>query len=58
MKIDEECINHNLVRVIDDIIGCPYEYGDGDSDHMRIMTLGAIRGELDLAEELKKVVKA
>ena len=58
MKIDEECINHNLVRVIDDIIGCPYEYADGDGDHMRIMTLGEIRGALDLADELKKAVKA
>ena len=46
MKIDEACINHNAVRLINEIVGSPYEYGDQDetADHFRLMTLGAVRG--------------
>ena len=58
MKIDEACINHNAVRLISEIVGSPYEYGDQDetADHFRLMTLGAVRGVLDMAEEMKKAL--
>ena len=59
MKIDEACINHNAVRLINEIVGIPYEYGDQDesTDHLRLLTLGAVRGVLDMAEAMKKVLK-
>ena len=58
MKIDEACINYNAVRLINEIMGNPYEYGDQDesADHFRLMTLGAVRGVLDMAEAMKKVL--
>lgn len=59
MKIDESCINHNVVRIIDSMIGSPYEYADDEdfADNQRLLTLGAVRGVLDLANELKAVLK-
>lgn len=59
MKIDEACINHNALRIIDDIVGSPFEYGDQDetADHFRLMTLGAVRGALDMAEAMKEVLR-
>ena len=58
MKIDEACINHTALRVINEIVGNPYEYGDQDesADHVRLMTLGAVSGVLDMAEAMKKVL--
>lgn len=60
MKIDEACVNHNALRIINDIVGIPYEYGDQDenADHYRLMTIGAVRGVLDMAEAMKEVLKA
>lgn len=59
MKIDEACVNHNALRLINEIVGCPYEYGDQDesADHLRLLTLGEVRGVLDMAEAMKKVLK-
>ena len=59
MKIDEACINHNALRLINEIVGSPYEYGDQDetADHFRLMTLGAVRGVLDMTEAMKEVLK-
>ena len=58
MKIDEACINHNAVKLISEIVGIPYEYGDQDetADHFRLMTLGAVRGVLDMAKAMKEVL--
>lgn len=58
MKIDEACINHNAVRLINEIMGNPYEYGDQDesTDHLRLLTLGEVRGVLDMAEAMKAVL--
>ena len=58
MKIDEACINYNAVRLINEIMGNPYEYGDQDesTDHLRLLTLGAVRGVLDMAEAMKEVL--
>ena len=59
MKTTEACINHNAVRLINKIVGSPYEYGDQDesADHFRLMTLGEVRGVLDMTEAMKKVLK-
>lgn len=58
MKIDEAYIDHNALRIINDIVGIPYEYGDQDesTDHLRLLTLGAVRGVLDMAEAMKEVL--
>lgn len=58
MKIDEACINHNALRLINEIVGNPYEYGDQDenADHFRLLTLGEVCGVLDMAEAMKKVL--
>lgn len=60
MKIDEACIDHNAVKLISEIVGNPYEYGDQDetADHCRLMTIGAVREVLDMAEAMKEVLKA
>lgn len=58
MKIDEACIDHNAVRLINEIVGIPYEYGDQDesTDHLRLLTIGTVRGVLDMAEAMKEVL--
>lgn len=60
MKIDEACINHNVVRLVDEMTSALYEFSDATDidDHARIATLGEIRGVCDLAKALKEVLKA
>ena len=60
MKIDEACINHNVVRLVDDMTFSLYEYADEtpNDDHKRIATLCEIRGICDLANALKEVLRA
>lgn len=57
MKIDESCINHNAVRLIDgsweNISGL-----EGEGEALQIMTLGYIKGITDMAKALKEVLKA
>lgn len=59
MKIDETNINHTALRLINEIVESPYEYGNQDesADHFRLMTIGAVRGVLDMVEAMKKVLK-
>ena len=58
MKIDEAYINHTALRLINEIVGIPYEYGDQDesTDHLRLLTLGEVRGVLEMTEAMKKVL--
>ena len=60
MKIDEACINHNVVRIIDDIVSNVWDMSgeDGSDDHWRLIALGEICGIIDLAKSLKEVLKA
>lgn len=60
MKIDEACINHNVVRLVDEMVSELYEFTDkSDSmDNMRVATLGEIRGMCQLANALKEVLRA
>lgn len=56
MKIDEACIDHNvslLVKYITDFI---FEYDKADS-HLYLLTLGEIRGMIDLSDKLKEVLR-
>lgn len=60
MKIDEACINHNVVRLVDEVTSSLYEWAGENSndDHARITMLGEIRGICDLANALKEALKA
>ena len=67
MKIDEACINHNAVKLIDDILADPYswcfsganeEQGKSDNHHSMLMAIGEINGVLDMARAMKEVLKA
>lgn len=61
MKIDEECINHNAVRVIKAIISAPNvltEQGQTlDKNSMNLMMVGAISGVIEMTDALKEVLK-
>ena len=60
MKIDEGCINHNVVRMIDRGVGNPAEYAYTETavaEKEQMFSLGYVRGVLDLANELKRVLK-
>ena len=65
MKIDEACINHNVIRFISDLVASRYEFLSSENERQdqtnrdyMIMTLGEIGGVIELAVELKKVLKA
>ena len=53
MKIDEECINHNIVRLADEISSHAYEY---ENEQECRMALASIAGICDLARALKEVL--
>ena len=59
MKIDEASINHNALRLIDEIISCPFDYCEDkpEEDHMRLLTLGDVAGIIEMAKEMTKVLK-
>lgn len=59
MLIDESCINHNVVRVIDSALRrvvCDEEWGKDDKIG-RDEFIGCVKGVLSLASELKDVLK-
>lgn len=60
MRITYENINYNALRLIDEVVGLPFEYADegNDADHQRILTIGIIRGILDMAKAMKEVIDA
>ena len=58
MKIDEACVDHNAVMLIKDLTTCLYDMVDGEHDRtFALMTLANILGVIEMAEELKKVLK-
>ena len=59
MKITEDCINHNAMRIIDET-NVPYEMyeANDDADHQRLITMGYVRGVLDMAQVMKEVLKS
>lgn len=58
MKITEDCINHNAIKLISENNN-PWETCDpnGDSNNIRIAMLGYIQGVTDMAEAMKEVLK-
>lgn len=59
MKITEDCINHNAMQIIDEN-NVPYEMyeSNDEADHQRLITMGYVRGVLDMAQVMKEVLKA
>lgn len=59
MRINRESINYNAKRLIDENV-LPWEMDEqnDDSDHQRIVTLGYIRGVLDMARAMEEVLEA
>lgn len=61
MKINEDCINHNAVRMIKELVDSRYVMLDDGSAKERgymLMTLGEIAGIIEMAEAMKEVLKA
>ena len=62
MKIDESCITHNALRLIDDIVDDPYYLCDDKKSveqnvRVALMTIGEINGVLMMAKAMKEVLK-
>ncbi len=62
MKIDEECINHNAVRMIKDLIESRYDPIEEDKQNIErgylLMTIGEIAGIIEMADVMKEVLKS
>ena len=58
MKIDEACINHNAVRLINDFEMWDLTSDSKPDENMRIMSLGYVKGIMEFAEVLKEVLRA
>jgi len=61
MKINEECVNHNAVRLIKDLIESRYEMIEEDKQNIErgylLMTIGEIAGIIEMADVMKEVMK-
>ena len=65
MNIDEACINHNALRLIDDILTDPYSwcYADGsdakkeEAHNCMLMAIGEINGVLSMVTAMKEALK-
>lgn len=57
MKIDEACINNNVVRLIDEFEMWDLTSDSGLDENMRIMALGYVKGLTELADALKEVLR-
>ena len=61
MKITEDSIDYNTVRLIRDLIDTRYELIDNDKPAQErgytLMTLGEIAGVIEMAEAMKEVLK-
>lgn len=66
MKIDEACINHNAVRIIEELSAAAYDFcslkaedamSERENHNYALMTLGNIVGVLDMARAMKEVLK-
>lgn len=60
MRITCDSIDYNAQQLIDAVVGLPFEYSDesNDADHQRILTIGIIRGILDMAKAMREVLDA
>ncbi len=62
MRIDAECINHNAVRMIKDLLESRYEMIEEDEQSRErgymLMTIGEIAGIIEMTEAMKEAWKA
>ena len=67
MKIDELCINHNAVKLIEELSASAYDFcslkaedvmSERENQNYALMTLGNIVGVLDMARSMQEVLKA
>ncbi len=66
MKITEESINHNAIRLIKELVGSSYDmimpysenYQNTEERGFMLMTLGEINGIINMADAMKEVLKA
>lgn len=60
MKIDENCINHNALRLINDESASAFDisFGEKDSEILLYGSIQYIYGVCKMAESLKEVLKA
>lgn len=58
MKITEDCINHNAMKLIDES-NLPWEMyeANDNADHQRLISMGYNSGVLDMAKVMKEVLK-
>ena len=57
MKIDENSINEKAVELIDKLVNYDFIYETDDLEEFAAMTLGIVRGILDMAEAMKGELK-
>ena len=62
MKINNENINHNAVRLIKDLLESRYELIEEDKQNQErgymLMTIGEIAGIIEMADVMKEVLKS
>lgn len=61
MRICEECINHNAVRLIKDLVENRYDMimeATAEERGYLLMTIGEIAGIIEMADVMKEVLKA
>ena len=62
MKINEECVNHNAVRLIKDLLESRYDLIEEDKQNQErgylLMTIGEIAGIIEMTDAMKEVLKA
>ena len=61
MKVTEDSINHNAVRLIKELVATRYDMIDDKPAQERgfmLMTLGEIAGMIEMAEALKEVLRS
>lgn len=58
MKITEDCINHNAMKLINES-NLPWEMyeANDNADHQRLISMGYNSGVLDMAKVMKEVLK-
>lgn len=61
MRINEESINHNAVRIIKDLVESRYDMimeATAEERGYLLMTIGEIAGIIEMADAMKEVLKA
>lgn len=60
MRINQENINYNVRRMVLELVDSLYDFTDDskDFDHMRVATLGEIKGICEFAKCMEEVLEA